>query len=128
VINPQPQPSSLHLHSHEWCSSDFGTRIELLNHLSFSLPPHQALLRRGMEMEGVRLDVQPKRPHIFRPAMHGGRGGGAPSDDLGGGRGYDGGHPGGRGGDLGGFRGGRGGGRGECLAVLRCRHTGGLLL
>lgn len=90
-------------------------------------------------MEGSRLDVQPKRPMIFRPAT---RGYGGP--DAMGGRGggpgrYDGGGRGDRGGDRGGFRTGRGGagGRGEpglgwagcvcCMAVHALRLCSSLL-
>ncbi|EFN50901.1 hypothetical protein CHLNCDRAFT_141731 [Chlorella variabilis] len=82
--------------------------------------PAQALLRQGMEIEGARLEVQPKRPLIFRPAMHGGRSDGGRSGghngDMGGRPGpgrYEGGMPGGGRGDRSGFRPGRGGGRGE---------------
>lgn len=69
-------------------------------------PRPQALLRDGLVIEGVRLDVQPKRPLIFRPAARGER----PGGDRG-----PGGPPGGaRGGDRSGFRPTRSGsGRGE---------------
>ncbi|PSC67396.1 G3BP isoform X1 [Micractinium conductrix] len=53
--------------------------------------PAQRLLHEGLSIEGARLDVQPKRPLIFRPAGRDGPRGGGPRGP------YDGGADGGRG-------------------------------
>jgi hypothetical protein len=71
--------------------------------------PAQMLLRDGMEIDGARLDVQPKRPMIFRPAARGPGGEGRPGRYDGSGSGMPRGGGGGRD-DRGGFRSSRGAG------------------